>query len=390
MRRATAPDTISRGPATDRAMQSRSAGDGLSAPAGSPVVSGSRRDLPAILLALIAAAVLVFLIYIGSRHFQDFDAALIGYAVGSVFALAGLVYRYTLWITRPPTWRYFRAGWSNFLSWRNFKRYTILIPVAWWTDILAQTFIRERSTTRWAMHLSIFWGVVLSCAITFPLTFGWIHFTLASRGTYQAWFFGLPLVRFPLDSLASGLTFHALDITAAILLIGLGIAFWRRITDAGLAITQRFSFDLLPLVLLFAIAITGLALTASSTWWAGRYYWFISLTHQTVVVIWLLMLPFGKFFHIVERPATIGVTLYQTINQDVEQTEDAEHRARCARCGEALPSLQFLRDLRATLSDLDQRYDLGERWGNLQMYCPTCKRLLRGEAYYQLLGRRFL
>lgn len=35
----------------------------------------------------------------------------------------------------------------------------------------------------------------------------------------------------------------------------------------GLRTTQRFGFDLAPLVLLFAIAVTGLALTASSLWW---------------------------------------------------------------------------------------------------------------------------
>ena len=72
----------------------------------------------------------------------------------------------------------------------------------------------------------------------------------------------------------------------------------------GCCVTQRFGFDLMPLVLLFAIAVTGLALTASSLWWEGRYYWFISLTHQVVVVAWLLSLPFGKFFHIVQRPAS--------------------------------------------------------------------------------------
>lgn len=34
----------------------------------------------------------------------------------------------------------------------------------------------------------------------------------------------------------------------------------RRLEDVGLRTTQRFGFDLVPLVLLFAIAITGLAL----------------------------------------------------------------------------------------------------------------------------------
>jgi len=350
----------------------------------------ARRELPAGALAVAAALVLMFLIYVGSRGLKDFDSALIGYAVGTIFALAGLVYRYTLWITRPPTWRYFREGWTNFLSWRNFRRYTLLIPVAWWTDILAQTFIRRRSGQRWMMHLAIFWGVILSCAITFPLTFGWIRFTLKPPRDYQAWFFGLPIFHFPLESAISVVVFHGLDITALILLAGLAIAFWRRTTEAGLLTTQRFGFDMLPLVLLFAIAITGLALTASSVWWDGRFYWFISLTHQVVVVAWLLMLPFGKFFHIVERPATIGVTLYQTVNQDVEHYGGQEQTGRCARCGGELPSARFIADLRATLGDLGQRYDLGDGLGNLQEYCPTCKRVLRGQAYYRLMGKRFL
>ncbi len=87
-----------------------------------------RRELPAATIATVSTLVLVFLIYVGSRRFKDFDSALIGYAVATVFAFAAIVYRYTLWITRPPTWRYFHAGWRNFLSWRNFRRYTFLVP----------------------------------------------------------------------------------------------------------------------------------------------------------------------------------------------------------------------------------------------------------------------
>jgi len=90
----------------------------------------SRSKLSAVLLAIISALILVALIYLGSRGLKDFDSALIGYAVATVIALAALVYRYTLWIKRPPTWRYFKAGWKNFLSWRNFRRYALLIPRA--------------------------------------------------------------------------------------------------------------------------------------------------------------------------------------------------------------------------------------------------------------------
>jgi len=349
-----------------------------------------RREFPAAALSVLAALVLLALIYVGSRQLRDFDAALAGYAVGSVFALAAVVFRYTQWITRPPTWRYFKAGWTNFLSWRNFRRYTVLIPVAWWTDIFGQTFIWKRSRQRWLMHMAIFWGVVLSCCITFPLTFGWIRFTLVPPDRYQLWFFGLPIFQFPIQAGTGFALFHALDWTAILLIIGLAIALLRRTSDVGLLTTQRFGFDLVPVVLLFAIAVTGLALTASSMWWEGRFYWFISLVHQVTVVGWLLSLPFGKFFHIVERPASIGVGLYQTVNQDVEHYGQRPQTGACARCGRELPSQQFVDDLKATLEELGMRYDLGHGRGWLQDYCPTCKRILRGQAYYQLLGKRFL
>jgi hypothetical protein len=349
-----------------------------------------RRELPAATIAALSAAILVLLMYLGSRRFKDFDSALIGYAVATVFALAAVVYRYTLWITRPPTWRYFKAGWANFLSLRNFRRYTGFIPRAWWHDILGQTFILRRGRARWAAHFSIFWGVVLSCAITFPLTFGWIRFSFIPPDRYQAWFFGLPVFRFPAEAGTGFAIFHALDFTALLLIVGVGLAFYRRTTDLGLATTQRFGFDLVPLVLLFAIAVTGLALTASSLWWHGRFYWFISLTHQVTVVGWLIAIPFGKFFHIVQRPASIGVTLYQTVNQDVAHYGAGPQTGTCRRCGRELPSRQFVADLKATLTDLGQDYDLGGERGSLQDYCPTCKRTLRGAAYYGAMGRRFL
>ncbi len=342
------------------------------------------------ILSAITTVVLLILIYLGSRGLKDFDSALIGYAVATVVTVAALVYRYTIWLTRPPTWRYFKGGWNSFLSWKNFRRYLTLIPKAWWTDIIAQTFIWRRSRQRWLMHMSIFYGVLISLLITVPLTFGWFHFTLIQPDNYQMWFFGLPIFQFPIEAGVGFSLFHGLDFSAVLLIIGLAIALWRRTRDAGLLVTQRFGFDLMPLLLLFAIAITGLALTASSLWWEGRFYWFISLTHQVVVVGWLLSLPFGKFFHIVERPASIGVTLYQTVNQDIAHDHPQVEGAHCARCGDDLPSPQFVHDLTATLGDLNQRYDLGEGRGLLQEYCPTCKRVMRGTAYYQLMGKKFL
>jgi hypothetical protein len=353
-----------------------------------------RRYAPGV-LAAASVAVLILLIYVGSRGFRDFDPALIGYAVATVFALAAIVYRYTVWIVRPPTWRYFKAGWVNFFSLKNFRYYTALIPRAWWRDIFGQTFLLSRSFERWLMHMCLSWGVILSCVITFPLTFGWFRFTLARPDHYRMWFFGFPLFQFAIRGFVGFCIFHGLDFTAVLLMLGLGIALKRRLEDVGLRTTQRFGFDLVPLVLLFAIAITGLALTASATWWQGRYYWFISLTHQVLVVGWLLSLPFGKFFHIFQRPASIGVTLYQTVNQGLEQSpgdfgRSDVHPAHCRRCQRALPSEQFIEDLKATLAELGQRYELDSPNVVLQDFCPTCKRILRGQSYYTAAGRKLI
>jgi hypothetical protein len=349
-----------------------------------------KRELPAAAIATASVAVLLGLIYAGSRGLKDFDSALAGYAVATLFAVAAVVYRYTLWITRPPTWRYFKAGWVSFLSWGNFRRYTWLVPLAWWHDIFGQTFIMKRGVKRWAAHMSIFWGVLLSLAITLPLTFGWIRFTLVPPTDYQLWVFGIPLLVFPAEARTGFALFHALDFTAVLLILGVGLALWRRTTDAGLLATQRFGYDLVPLVLLFAISVTGLLLTASSLWWEGAFYWFLSLTHQVTVVLWLISIPFGKFFHIVQRPASIGVTLYQTVNQDVEHYSPQRPTGHCRRCNQQLPSFQFVSDLKATLTELNQNYKLHGEHGWLQEYCPTCKRVLRGQAYYQLMGKRFL
>lgn len=355
---------------------------------------GERRQgvhVKAAALAVASAAVLLVLVYVGSRGLRDFDSALIGYAVATVFATAAIVYRYALWITRPPTWRYFVGGWRGFLSWENFRRYTALVPRELWRDILAQTFLRHRSRTRWFMHLCLFWGVILSLAVTLPLTFGWVRFTLVPPDRYQLWMFGLPVLRFAIAAGTGFALFHALDFTAVLLVAGVAIALWRRFTDVGLLTGQRFGFDLMPLVLLFAIAVTGLALTASSMWWHGRFYSFIALVHEAVVVGWLISIPFGKFFHIVQRPASVGVTLYQRVAQGFEAKKGEEGPPfACRRCGAPLPSERFIRDLEATLGDLGQAYHLPQSAGVLQEYCPTCKRRLRAGAYFEVLKKRFV
>ena len=358
-----------------------------------------------ILYGIGAAALLTLLIALGSRGFHWFDASLIGYAVASVFAFAAVTYKYSFWLARPPTGRYWRRSWQLFFSYENFRRYTLLIPKAI-GDLFAQQFIRRRGPYRWITHQCIFWGVILSCCITFPLTFGWIRLTQTTTGEHQVWFFGFPLAAFPVNSVPAFLTYHALDITALILLIGLVMAFHRRFHDLALISVQRFGFDIMPLALLMAIAVSGLALTADSTWLGGAYYWFISLVHEAVVVLWLISLPFGKFFHLIERPATVGIELYWRTGEGTEMQ-------KCPRCGEAFAPVRFIQDLKKTLLDVDENYTLREeataprshestgtpveeqesgklRW---QDFCPSCKRIMRAQANLAALGpdgNRFL
>ena len=60
---------------------------------------------------------------------------------------------------------------------------------------------------------------------------------------------------------------------------GISLALWRRMRDRGARAVQDFGRDFFPLILLFAISVTGLALTASTLWLRGSFYAFLSILH---------------------------------------------------------------------------------------------------------------
>ena len=99
------------------------------------------------------------------------------------------------------------------------------------------------------------------------------------------------------------------------------LAFRRRMIDHGAAAVQQFGEDILPLLLLFAISVTGLMLTASYTWMKGYAYDFLAILHAVTVIFTLLWLPFGKFFHIFQRPAQLGVSFYKDAGARGEQAQ---------------------------------------------------------------------
>src|SRR5207245_6675417 len=120
-----------------------------------------------------------------------------------------------------------------------------------------------------------------------------------------------PTTTFPIHSALGFFIFHGLVWSSLLVIVGVLLALRRRLRDHGAAALQEFGEDVLPLLLLFAISVTGLMLTASYTWMKGYAYDFLAIVHAITVIVTLLYLPFGKLFHIFQRPAQIGVSFFK-------------------------------------------------------------------------------
>ena len=322
-------------------------------------------------------AILAALIIAGSRNLEHFDAALIGYTFATLFATFGITYRYAMWLQRPPTRLYWRRGWQVFTTpgfigsnLIEFFRRVVL-------EFAANRFIFRRGRLRGAAHWLIMWGCLLAAAITFPLVWGWIHFrTVPGRfDVYRTYVFGIPVLDFPVDSAAAFLIFHGLVWASLLVIAGVMIAFRRRMIDHGAVAVQQFGQDVLPLILLFAISVTGLLLTASYTWMQGYAYDFLAILHAMTVIFTLLYLPFGKLFHIFQRPAQLGVGFYKKAGARGEQ-------ARCRRCDLPYASSAMVRDLIHVERELGFSYEIDApaRAEHYQQICPRCRRALFGLA----------
>ena len=317
---------------------------------------------------VIAAVILIAGIVFGSRGFKDFDPALVSYAGAAVFSAFGLGYRYAMWLRRPPTRLYWFRGWQIFLEPKHLAQNLVRLGRILWNNVVLQRFIEKRSKTRWTAHWFLAWGCLIAAAVTFPLSFGWIRFETApdSQQAYRAFVFGIQVGSFPLDSMVAPLAFNILDICAVMVLIGVLVAMWRRGRDRGAMSVQQFSNDLLPLVLLFAVSVTGLFLTASTHLMRGLYYVFLSQLHAVTVIFTLLYLPFGKFFHIFQRPAQMGIDFYKRAGADGGQS-------LCARCGQPFASQLQIGDLKAVQNALCIRYEM-QNGAHYQDVCPRCRR----------------
>jgi MFS family permease len=318
--------------------------------------------------ATLWTAILIAAIVVGSRTLQNFDPALVIYTFAVVFAAWGVIYHYNVWLEKPPTRLYWDRGWELYRR-QGVIRSLWHVAGLGATHLVAQRFIAQRSRLRWWMHQFLFWGCLLAVAITFPLVFGWIHFrTLpGDQLAYVTYLFGFPMGSFRLHTVEAWLLFHGLDISALFVLAGIALSLWRRMTDKGARTLQQFGMDFLPIIMLFAISVTGLALTVSQEWLRGSAYSFLSILHAITVISALLFLPFGKFFHIFQRPAQLGVKLYQ-------EAGEQDPGANCARCGQRFASRMHIDDLRTILPQVGFDYATPGAAGHWQALCPACKR----------------
>jgi NNP family nitrate/nitrite transporter-like MFS transporter len=318
--------------------------------------------------ATMWTGILVGAIVVGSRNLQNFDAALVIYTFACIFSAWGVAYHYYVWLQKPPTKMFWRRGWEMFRK-QGILRSSIRAIALSGRNVAWQTFIFRRSRLRWWMHQFLFWGCLLAAAITFPLVFGWIYFESApdDQMTYVTYLFGFRLMSFRLQTMLSWMIFHGLDFAALLVLAGIALSLGRRMLDRGAQAVQSFTMDFLPIILLFAISVSGLALTLSSLWLRGAFYGFISILHAITVIAALLYLPFGKFFHIFQRPAQLGVKFYQ-------EAGEQDEGALCARCGGRFASRMHVEDLKRVLAQLGFDYSMPGPAGNWQQLCPACKR----------------
>jgi len=332
---------------------------------------------------LVVTMGLGVLIWIGSRRLAHFDAALAAYTAAILFAAFGLTYRYAVWLQRPPTAMFWRRGWEVFVRRGRLRR-----NAADWvrfvsSDLAANRFILARGRLRGLAHLLIMWGCLIAVAITFPLVFGWLHFETVPGDLerYRAFVFGFPTFSFGVHSWLGFFAFHGLVWASFLVIAGVMLAMRRRMREESAAALQFFSEDFLPLILLFAVSLTGLMLTASYTWLRGYAFEFVAILHAITVIATFLWLPFGKLFHVFQRPAQIGARFYKAVGAD-------EELARCRRCGAAFTSRMHAEDLITVERQLGFRYECADpAIGHYQWICPPCRRVLPALAQGRLWRR---
>ena len=324
---------------------------------------------------LAAAGVLAALLLVGSGDLARFDPALICYTFAVLFSAFGVTYRFTMWVQRPPTAMYWKRAGQLCLRPAGLARNIGVVLGRFTKDFVFNRFIFRRGRLRGVAHWLHHVGLSDRPGGDHPPG---VRLGRVQDGTGQP----EPLSRLRLRHSAgrrsrsircSGfVVFHVLVWPSLLIVAGVFLAIRRRLRDEGAAALQRFGEDFLPLILLFAISATGLMLTSSYTWMKGHAYEFLAVLHAITVIFTLLWLPFGKLFHVFQRPAHLAVAVYKDAGRRQEQ-------AVCRRCTEPFASLMHIQDLITVERQLGYRYETKDSaTEHYQWICPRCRRRCSG------------
>jgi len=322
--------------------------------------------------ALVTTAVVtgfaVVIALLGWRLFE-FDPALTVYAQALIAALALTVYRFTIWVHRPSTSVIYREALQQFRSQPG--KFACLTHVAkrCVSYFALNQFVWKRGIQRWAAHWPIMVGCLMALAVVVPLIFGWVWFETPADDfhKYKVMLFGMNVRTVPVDGIEAFLAFHGLVWAAFPVIVGTSVALWRRMRDRGDQAVQSFGNDFAPLLILLAIAITGLLMTISYSFLEGWMHAPLAKLHMLIVVGTLLWLPFSKLFHIPQRSLKLAHMVY---NYHAERGPAAS----CARCGDAFASAKQVADLIEVQQKLGYAYELSQTADHYQHICPKCRR----------------
>ncbi len=317
--------------------------------------------------ASVGTGLLLGAIYAGSGAGVHLDPALGGYLGATVVATFGVIYRVSAFWRRPASAVYVRAALAGLGRLRRLPR--TLGAAA--DDLVAQRFIARRGRVRWLAHLLLSLGTLVSFAITVPLVWGWLHFEAVGQDTYRVLVTGVPAGRFALDGAIGWLTFHALTLAGVAVMAGAGYFLALRLRARRLPGAVS-TFHVGPLVLLLAVALTGLALPAARA--HPRVFDVAAVVHELTVVLLLVSLPFSKLGHVLVRPLQLGARVMRAPGAPA---------VSCARCGDTFaPAAQL-----AAVETLLAQH--GYRFAGHQATCPACRRLLVAATQATLLGAAF-
>jgi hypothetical protein len=124
---------------------------------------------------------------------------------------------------------------------------------------------------------------------------------------------------------------------------------------------------------LIIISVTGLGLNFSYAFLKGIAYDFMSVTHAIAVILFLVWIPFGKFFHIIQRPAQIGAHIYR-------REGEKKGMAVCPHTGKPFTTQMHVDDLKTVTKELGFDFTLEDGSSHLD-YSPEGKRSLLAKAH---------